>query len=46
MDFEDFMENVVKVFEVIGVIVMALGSIVAFVGAGAARPIGRSDVRL
>jgi uncharacterized membrane protein len=33
MDFEESMENVVKAFEVAGVIMLAVGSIVALVGA-------------
>ena len=33
MDFEESMENVVKAFEVAGVIMLAVGSVVALVGA-------------
>ena len=35
MHFEELMENVVKAFEVTGVVILTVGSIVAFVRAGA-----------
>ena len=36
MDFEDWMDRVVKGFEVVGVAILALGSLAALIGAGMA----------